>query len=118
MVAVGASIGLLASACETMPKAAAPMGVLTGKVDPRTGVRSVKAVSDNGRTYRTKVLDDGSFRFKPLPYGSYGMKFVSECESWTGDRVNLRESEHSVAGPPGTEICVVVGMAKVDNAYS
>lgn len=115
LVAIGASIGLLTSACETSPRVPAPTGLIVGKVDPRSGVKSVKAVSDNGRSYRTKVLSDGSFRFRPLPYGSYSLQFNDDCSTWDGDRVTLQESEHSVKAPQNMGICVVVGMAEFED---
>lgn len=117
MVAVTASIGLFTSACETVPQRTAPTGVIAGKVDPKSGVKSVRAVSDSGRTYKAKVLDDGSYRFKPLPYGSYSLKFVSECGSWNGERVVLRESERSAGEPPETQTCIIVGMLKIEDSH-
>jgi hypothetical protein len=114
LLAVGASIGLFASACDSLPQSALPTGLIVGKVAPQSGAKSVKAVSGNGRTYRTKVLADGSYRFKPLPYGSYSLKFVSDCGIWSGDRVILRESQLSVGEPSETEDCIIVGMAKIE----
>ena len=115
MIAVGASVSLFTSACETLPHATSPTGLIVGKVDPTSGVKSVRAIDENGRTYRTKVLDDGTYRFKPLPYGSYSLKFVSDCGSWNGDRVVLQESERSVAEPSDTQGCIIVGMAKIED---
>jgi hypothetical protein len=115
MAAVGASIGLLTSACETMPQTASPTGLIVGKVARGSGVTSVKAVSDTGQTYRAKVLDDGSYRFKPLPYGSYSLKFINDCGTLNVARVVLRESEHPVGEQAQTEGCVVVGMAEVQD---
>jgi hypothetical protein len=92
-----------------------PTGLIVGKVDPRSGVKSVKATSENGRTYRTKVLVDGSYQFNALPYGSYSLKFVSDCGSWNGERVILKESEHSVGQPSETQDCIIVGMAKIES---
>jgi hypothetical protein len=62
------------------------------------------------------VRDDGSYRFKPLPFGSYSLKFVTDCGSWDGDRVTLQESEHSVEKPSETQACIVVGLAKIEDS--
>lgn len=115
LVAVSASAGLFASACETVPSAAAPTGAIVGKVDLHTMVTTVTAVSDDGREHRTKVRADGSYRFKRLPYGSYSLKFIGICEIAEGGRITLRESEHSAEAPAGMEDCIIIGMAKVED---
>lgn len=115
LVAVSASIGLLASACESLPQPSAPVGLIVGKVDLGSGVNSVTAVSVTGRTYRTKVLSDGSFRFRPLPYGSYALKLNDDCGGQDGGHIVLQEGEHTLAYAPSTAGCVVVGMAKVED---
>lgn len=115
LVAVSASVGLLASACETVPAARSSTGVIEGRVDSFSMVTTVRAISDNGREHQAKVRADGSFRFKRLPYGAYSLKFIGLCESWDGDRVILRESEQSVEAPAFTHDCIIVGMAEVED---
>ncbi|MGZ8363111.1 MAG: hypothetical protein ACXW3D_04560 [Caulobacteraceae bacterium] len=115
LVAVGASFGLLTSACETLPQTASPTGVIVGKFDVPSGMKSVRAISDDGRSHRAKIFADGSYRFKPLPYGSYALKFSNDCGSWEGGRVVLQESVHSVNEPLDTQECLVIGMAEVED---
>jgi hypothetical protein len=118
LVAVGVSISLLTSACETLPRGSSPMGLIVGKVDPRSGVKSVTATSYDGRTYRTKVFGDGSYRFRPLPYGPYSLKFNDDCGGQDGGQVILQESEHSVEVSPSTQVCIVVGMVKIEDDHA
>ncbi len=115
IVAVGASIGLLASACATLPNVASPTGAIAGKVETWRYVQSVEAIDDAGRSYRTTVRADGSYRFKRLPYGTYALKFTDLCGVWEGERVVLNEGEHSLKEPSHSADCVVVGMAKFED---
>jgi len=114
LVAVGASLGLLTAACETVPQTSSPSGLIVGTVDPRRGARSVTAVSNTGRIYQAKVLSNGSFKFKPLPYGQYSLKFIDDCGGWEGGRVNLEESRHAVTAPPSPTDCIIVGRVEVE----
>lgn len=115
LVAVSASVGLFASACETVPSATGPTGAIVGKVAPYSLVTSVRAVSEDGRERRTRVRADGSYRFERLPYGTYSLNFTDPCGTREGERITLRESEHSVDAPADTLDCVIVGMAKVED---
>jgi len=118
LVAAGASISLLAAACQTAPQGSAPLGVIVGNAKALQGVKSVTAVSDNGRTYRAKVLKDGSYRFKPLPYGAYALKFIDDCGVSEEAQLVLNATEHSVEAPPMTQICVTVGMVEVEDGQA
>lgn len=91
LVAVGASVSVIASACETLPQPASPMGSIVGKTG-LSAVNSVKAVADDGRSYRTKVRADGSYRFKRVPYGTYSVQFNTACgEILDGGRLFLKK---------------------------
>lgn len=115
LVAVSASVGLFASACETVPSAAAPTGAIVGTVVPYSMVTSVRAVSDDGRVRQARVRADGSYRFERLPYGTYALRFIGMCETWEGEPVTLRETELSVEAPADMQGCIIVGMAKVED---
>jgi hypothetical protein len=115
LVAVSASVGLFASACETVPSTAAPTGAIVGTVVPYSMVTSVRAVSDDGRVRRARVRADGSYRFERLPYGTYALSFIGMCETWVGEPVTLRERELSVEAPADMQDCIIVGMAKVED---
>lgn len=115
LVAVSASVGLFASACETVPSAAEPTGAIVGTVGRFSTVTSVRAVSDDGRRRQTKVGADGSYRFERLPYGTYSLRFIGSCETWDGERITLRERVHSVEAPAEMPDCIIVGMAKVED---
>jgi len=114
MIAVGASISLLASGCETTPHAAPARGVILGKVNNISGIVSVEAISEDGRTHRARVRSDGTYQFKPLPLGSYSLTFVTDCGSFDGDRVILQEREHVVGMPTKAADCIIIGMAKIE----
>lgn len=113
LVAVSATVGLFASACETVPSAAGPTGTIVGTVGRYSPVTSVKAVADDGRERRARVRADGSYRLERLPYGTYSLSFTDSCGTWEGERITLQESEHSVEAPADTLDCIIVGMAKV-----
>ncbi|WP_292065566.1 carboxypeptidase-like regulatory domain-containing protein [Brevundimonas sp. UBA7664] len=115
LVAVSASVGLFASACETVPSATAPTGAIVGTVGRYSMVTSVRAVSDDGRERRTRVRADGSYRLERLPYGTYSLKFIGSCGTWDGEQVALRENEHSVEAPADLPECIIIGMAKVED---
>lgn len=115
MVAVSASVGLLASACETVPSTTAPTGAIVGQVGRFSMMTTVIAVSDDGRERRARVHPDGSYRLERLPYGSYSLRFIGDCENWQGERITLREREHSVETPANMPQCVIVGMARIDD---
>ena len=115
LVAVSASVGLFASACETVPSAAAPTGAIVGTVVPYSLVTSVRAVSDDGRVRQARVRADGSYRFERLPYGTYALRFIGMCETWEGEPVTLRERELSVDAPADMQDCIIIGMAKVED---
>ena len=115
LVAVSASVGLFASACETMPSDAAVTGAIVGTVGRFSSVTSVRAVSDDGRERRTQVRADGSYRLERLPYGSYSLRFTGSCGDWEGERVILQEGEHSVEAPVDMPECVIIGMAKIED---
>jgi hypothetical protein len=118
LVAVGASFGLLASACSTLPSAESPTGVIAGKLVPWTYVQSVEAIDDNGRAYKAKVRADGSYYFKPLPYGTYSLRYTDLCGSRDGGRLILNENTHRLTEPLNSTDCVVVGMAKFEDDRS
>lgn len=115
LVAVSASVGLFASACETVPSTAAPTGTITGTVGRFSTATSVRAVSADGRRRQTKVRADGSYRLERLPYGTYLLSFIDSCGTLEGERITLREPEHSVEVPADVLECVIVGMAKVED---
>lgn len=115
LVAVSASVGLFASACETVPSAAGPTGAIVGTVGRFSSVTSVRAVSDDGRGRQTKVRADGSYRLERLPYGTYSLRFIGSCGTWDGERITVREGEHSVEAPADMPECIIIGMAKVED---
>lgn len=115
LVAMTASVGLFASACETVPSATTPTGTIVGTVGRFSGVTSVRAVSEDGRRRQAKVRADGSYRLERLPYGTYSLSYVDSCGASEGERITLREAEHSVEARTDTLDCVIVGMAKVED---
>jgi hypothetical protein len=117
MLAVSASISLFASACKSLPQTPSSRGVIVGEVARQSGVRWVTATAENGRTYKTDVHNDGSYRFKPLPYGSYSLSFVTDCGSLGSDRVSLRESQLLVGSHSFSDACMVIGMATIEDDH-
>lgn len=115
LVAVSASVGLFASACETLPSTAAPTGAIVGTVGRYSMATSVRAVSDDGRERRTRVRADGTFRLERLPYGTYSLKFIGGCGTWEGERITLREGEHLVEATADMPECIIIGMAKIED---
>lgn len=115
VVAVSASVGLFASACETVPSAATPTGAIVGTVGRFSNVTSVRAVSDDGRARQTRVRADGSYRLERLPYGAYSLRFIGSCGTWDGEPITLGEPEHSVGAPADMPECVIIGMAKIED---
>lgn len=115
LVAVSASVGLLAAACETVPSDAAPTGAIVGKVGDFSMMTHVIAVSNDGQERRARVRADGSYRLKRLPYGVWSLKFIGDCENWEGERVTLQEREHSVPTPANMPECIIIGMAKIED---
>ena len=115
---MSASVGLFASACETVPSAAAPTGAIVGTVVPYGMVTSVRAVSDDGRVRQAKFRADGSYRFERLPYGTYSLRFIGLCETCEGAPITLRERELSVEAPTDMTECIIVGMAKVEDDHA
>ena len=117
LVAVSASVGLLASACETVPSAEVAAGAIVGTVDRFSGVTSVRAVSADGRERRTRVRADGSYRFERLPYGTYSLRFTGFCRTWDSERITLQEEEYSVEERADDPECIVIGMARLEDDF-
>ncbi|RYG02558.1 MAG: hypothetical protein EON94_05685 [Caulobacteraceae bacterium] len=112
---MSASVGLFASACETVPSAATPTGAIVGTVGRFSSVTSVRAVSDDGRGRQAKVRADGSYRLERLPYGAYSLRFIGSCGIWDGERITLQEQEHSVEASADMPDCIIIGMAKIED---
>ncbi len=115
LVAVSASVGLFASACETVPSTPAPTGTIVGTVSRYSMVTSVRAVSDDGRARQTKVRADGSYRLERLPYGTYSLRFIGSCGTWEGERITLQDREQLVEAPADMQDCIIIGMAKIED---
>ena len=115
LVAVSASVGLFASACETLPSAGTPTGTIVGTLPPYSGVFSVRVVSDTGRVRQARVGADGSYRINRLPYGAYSLRFINNCGSYEGERITLREAELAVEAPEDVQDCIIIGMAKIED---
>jgi hypothetical protein len=114
MVAAGASMGLLAAACQTAGNFP-PKGVIAGKVEV-FNPGSVTATATNGRVYRAKLKNDGSFTFRPLPYGSYSLKYYGLCESWDGGTIDVRASEITAPKPSEDhDDCIIIGQIKLND---
>lgn len=115
LVAVSASVGLFASACETVPSAEVATGAIFGTVGRFSGVTYVRAVSADGRERRTRVRADGSYRLERLPYGTYSLRFTGTCGTWEGEPITLLEREHSVDETADAPECIVIGMARLED---
>jgi hypothetical protein len=114
IVAAGASMSLLAAACQTTT-APPPKGVISGKVETGTWVKSVSAKGENGRVFHAKVEQDGSYAFKPLPLGNYSLKFLTGCGTWVGDTVVLHSSELKIAEIMDPNDCIIVGQIMLED---
>lgn len=111
---MAASVTMLVAACQTAGPFPAK-GIIAGKVD-LANRSTVTATDHNGRIYRTKTNSDGSYAFKPLPYGRYSLKYHGLCERWDGGTVEVKASE--AVAPPLTEPlddCIIIGQIRIDD---
>lgn len=113
VIAAGASITLLASACETVPQAA--RGTISGKAGDLDRAKSVTATSEDGKKHRATVHPDGSYRFKSLPVGRYVLKFYGDCGKWDGETIVVEAGQNSIANSAKGHECIIIGLAKIEN---
>src|ERR1700753_3626523 len=90
LMAIGTSIGLFTSGCETAPHVAPQMGILVGEVGRFSDIQKVTAISEDGKKHQAKVRQDGTYRFRALPVGSYSLQFISICDSFAGGTIALQ----------------------------
>lgn len=113
VIAAGASITFLASACETVPQVA--RGTISGKAGDFDRAKSVTATSEDGKKHRTTVNPDGSYRFKSLPIGRYVLRFYGDCGKWDGKTIVVEAGQNSIANSAEGHECIIVGLAKIEN---
>jgi len=117
VIAVAASASLLVSGAPAMAKKDRPPGAIAGTIDTFGIPMRIKATATNGRTYRSKVKRNGSFRIRDLPSGTYSITFVPRC----GDRLTIENVEvgagETILPKVDSEVgCITVGMLRIEEA--
>jgi Carboxypeptidase regulatory-like domain len=117
VVAAAAAAGLVTAAAPAFAKAQGPGGVIAGKVESFGFRVRVTATASDGRTFRTRSSNNGRFRIKRVPAGTYRLTFAPGCgEEWTLDDVVVGDGETMVKDvqDPDRAGCIVVGKLAIE----
>lgn len=116
LAAAGASLAMVATACQTLPENAAPRYQITGKFSWKEYYNSAELRSADGRKWpKRREPGTGRFIFDDLPPGVYSLTVEDDC----GDRVEfetvtITDASVAVERRYPESGCIIVGaMVKV-----
>jgi hypothetical protein len=116
VIAAAATAGLLAAATPAYAKRDRPPGAISGNVDGYGNRVRVTATGSDGQTYRTRARENGRFRIRNLPAGTYSLTFTPSCgEPRTIENVVVRDGETALPGTQETDACIVIGLLRFEN---
>jgi len=117
VIAAAATAGLLTAPAPAFARQGRPAGVIAGRVAFCSFNMRVTATDAGGQTFRARVRNDGRFRIKHLPAGTYRLTFESRGqEDQTFENVVVRDGEISWPNVDNGSQCVVVGLLRVEEA--
>jgi hypothetical protein len=115
MMIAGAAAGLLATSVPAVAGQEKPSGVIAGTVNSYGMRTRITATGPDGKTFRTRASDKGTYRIKHVPAGTYTLTFEPDCgESWKVENVIVGAEEVVVPESAGEDQCIVVGMLEID----
>jgi len=115
VIAIGASAGLLIS----QPVAARekhPARAIIGQTSTFGFKIKVVATDASGNAFRATVRDNGRYKIKNIPAGTYTLEFVPDCgDRWTIENVVVAEGDTVVPDRPNAGQCIVVGKLEIED---
>jgi hypothetical protein len=117
VIAAAATTSLLAAGAPALARPDRPNGVIAGNVLNPWYRTHVTATGTDGRTYRRRVdPNNGRFRIRHLPAGTYSLTFVPDCgESWTVENVVVGSGETMVPNLGHENGCIVIGLLEIED---
>lgn len=119
VLAIGVSLGLLATGAPLAANTAVPTGTISGKLEGFMLSGWVTATSADGKQYQAKITRYGHYKFKKLPPGTYILRFSSGCgEPWTSGPVVVQAKRTAKISPvtPDDSQCIIIGMMTIDQS--
>jgi len=116
VIAVAATAGLLTAGAPALAKPDRPDGAIAGKVEAFGFRVRVTATGPGGQTFRAKVRNNGRFRIRSVPAGTYTLTFVPDCgDKWTVENVVVANGETIVPDSQNAGGCIIIGMLRIED---
>lgn len=121
MLAIGASVGLLAASAQASAAEEPRLGAIKGEVAGSCG-GSISATAADGRVYYGKVGINGRYKVKRLPAGSYQVRLGDVNTQFPGEirtngEINVEAGRTSVLNLNNPN-CIVIGMIEIDHGQT
>lgn len=116
VVAAAATAALLTAGTPALAKRERPAGAIAGTI-ATSGFRArVTAAGPGGQTFRARIRSNGRFRIRHVPAGTYTLTFTDCGGTWTVENVVVGRGETVVPDVPDREMCIVVGLLRIEEA--
>jgi hypothetical protein len=116
VIAAAATAGLLAAGAPALARQDRPQGAIAGRV-ATFGIRiRVTATGPGGETFRATVGNNGRFRIRHIPAGTYRLTFDPACgDSWTVEGVAVGNGETVIPNVENGGSCIVIGLLRIED---
>ena len=115
VVALGASVGLLAGGAPVAAAERHDRASIAGTLTTSDWNTRVTATSADGKSYRTRVKQNGKYRLKRLPPGTYSLTFTPSCgDPWSVDAVKVAVDQPLALDTTDPNPCIVVGAIRIE----
>jgi hypothetical protein len=113
---VGAGIGLLTSGGAAVAGGKQPKGVIAGKVENVDWGTRVTATGADGKTYKANVKNNGDYKIKHVPPGTYSLTFIPSCgDPWDAGTSIVVAGKTTAKNTTAENKCIIVGLLEVED---
>ena len=117
ILAVGASVSLLTTGCQTYGNDREAQGAITGNVDGFHMIAKglVTATNKDGHIFEAELEVNGDYEIRNVPPGPYSLRFTPDCgDPWTVESVVVRDKQTTVSNSDHPYGCIIIGRIEIE----